>query len=281
MDVDRFTRERARAGTSSAGLVRRPGPGPSASAPSGCCRLGRRYRAAAADLALARRAVPRRSADRRLERAGRRRRASACTRREPRRRVGSVDFLRHRLLAPRARAAAGAARSGSRCCSCRWRSPPSWAIDDPAAALGVVPVEFRTRPTPGGGRRRPLDRRGGGVLQRDLHQQHPGDVPGDRRRHPARARQRGGAIFNGGFIGALARAHDRERQRRELLRFVLPHGLLELSLHRRRLRGRAAARLGDRRPGPPARAARRCAREARAGDGDRARARCRGWCWPG
>ena len=59
MDVDRFTRERAAGWEELAGLVRAGGlAAAAASAPSGCCALGGRYRSAAADLALARRLFP-------------------------------------------------------------------------------------------------------------------------------------------------------------------------------------------------------------------------------
>ena len=89
-----------------------------------------------------------------------------------------------------------------------------WAVDDPAAALGIVPARV-----PGRGRarrrsRRPVDGRGGGVLQHDLHEQHPGDVPRDRRRRPARARQRGGRDLQRRLHRRAARPHDRERQTR-------------------------------------------------------------------
>ena len=192
MDVDRFTRERAAGWDELPRLVRAAGPRPQ--------RLGIGARCCGSAAATAR---PRRTS---RSRAGcspaiRSRGGSsgssptparASTR--PSRAAASLrSFLAHRLLA--------AACSSGRCALALALAllfvpmalAAVWAVDDPAAALGIVPGRV-----PGGGRagrrrRRPVDRRGGRRFSSaDLHQQHPRDVPGRGRRHPARARHRGG-----------------------------------------------------------------------------------------
>src|SRR3954466_13665965 len=68
MDVDRFPRERAAGWEELAGLVREAGTRPQRLGAEPLLRLGRRYRAAAADLALARRLFPNDPQTRKLER---------------------------------------------------------------------------------------------------------------------------------------------------------------------------------------------------------------------
>ena len=148
MDVDRFTRERAAGWDELAALVRSAGTRPQRLGADALLRLGRRYRAAAADLALARRLFPADPATRRLERlVADARQCVYAT--EPRRRsvraflaTGYWRRVRERPLAlvlglallfvPMALAAV-------------------WAVDDPAAALGIVPSEFQDAAAPGGG----------------------------------------------------------------------------------------------------------------------------------
>jgi uncharacterized membrane protein SpoIIM required for sporulation len=226
MDVDRFTRERAAGWEELAALVRGAGTRPQRLGADALLRLGRRYRAAAADLALARRLFPADPATRRLERLVADARQSVYAT-EPRRRsvrafltTGYWRRVRERPLAlilglallfvPMALAAV-------------------WAVDDPAAALGIVPSEFQDAAAPGGG---------------------PGDLStGEEAAFSSSIYTNniqvtflviaGGvllglgsaavAIFNGGFIGALLGLTIENGSSSELLRFVLPHGLLELT----------------------------------------------------
>jgi uncharacterized membrane protein SpoIIM required for sporulation len=226
MDVDRFTRERAAGWEELAALVRAAGTRPQRLGADALLRLGRRYRAAAADLALARRLFPADPATRRLERLVADARQSVYAT-EPRRRsvrafltTGYWRRVRERPLAlilglallfvPMALAAV-------------------WAVDDPAAALGIVPSEFQDAAAPGGG---------------------PGDLStGEEAAFSSSIYTNniqvtflviaGGvllglgsaavAIFNGGFIGALLGLTIENGSSSELLRFVLPHGLLELT----------------------------------------------------
>ena len=155
MDADRFTRERQAGWDELAALVRQAGTKPQRLGPEALLRLGRRYRAAAADLALARRLFPGDPVTRRLERLVTDARQSVYAT-EPRRRslraflaTGYWRRVRERpwllglalalLFVPMALAAV-------------------WAIDDPAAAIGIVPAEFQGAAEPGSGTGEPRDR---------------------------------------------------------------------------------------------------------------------------
>ena len=157
MDVDRFTRERRRLGR--ACRARAPaGTRPQRLGSEALLRLGRRYRAAAADLALARRLFPGHPVTRRLERLVTEARQSVYAT-EARRRslraflaTGYWQRVRERplllglalalLFVPLALATV-------------------WAVDDPAAAIGIVPAELPGRRPSPAPRRGPRDRRGG------------------------------------------------------------------------------------------------------------------------
>jgi uncharacterized membrane protein SpoIIM required for sporulation len=225
MDVDRFMRERAARWDELQELVRAAGPRPQRLGSEPLLRLGRRYRAAAADLALARRLFPGHPVTRRLERLVTDARQSVYAT-EPRRRSlgsffatgywGRVQERRVALLAgiallfvPMALAAV-------------------WAVDDPAAALGIVPGEFQDAAEPGGG----------GGLSTGEEAAFSSTIYTNNIRVTFLV-VAGGVllglgsaavtIFNGGFIGALFGLTIENGTFDELLRFVLPHGLLELS----------------------------------------------------
>jgi hypothetical protein len=103
VDVDRFTRERAAGWEELAGLVQEAGTRPQRLGAEPLLRLGRRYRAAAADLALARRLFPGDPLTHRLERLVTD--ARQCV---------YASEARRRLLAARARAPGAAAdRAGA------------------------------------------------------------------------------------------------------------------------------------------------------------------------
>jgi uncharacterized membrane protein SpoIIM required for sporulation len=226
MDVDRFTRDRTAGWEELAALVREAGSRPQRLGSEALLRLGRRYRAAAADLALARRLFPGQPITRRLERLVTEARQSVYATEARRRSIrgflanGYWQRVRERplllalglalLFVPLALAAV-------------------WALDDPAAALGIVPAEFQGAAEPGAG---------------------PGDLAPEEEAALASAiytnniqvtflAVAGGillglgsaalTIFNGGFIGAIVGLTIENGSIGELLRFVLPHGLLELS----------------------------------------------------
>jgi len=103
-----------------------------------------------------------------------------------------------------------------------------WAVDDPAAALGIVPGEFQDAAEPGGS----------GGLTTGEEAAFSSAIYTNNIRVTFLV-VAGGVllglgsaaltIFNGGFIGALFGLTIENGTFDELLRFVLPHGLLELS----------------------------------------------------
>jgi uncharacterized membrane protein SpoIIM required for sporulation len=103
-----------------------------------------------------------------------------------------------------------------------------WAVDDPAAALGIVPGEFQEAAEPGGG----------GGLTTGEEAAFSSQIYTNNIRVTFVVVAAGVllglgsaavTIFNGGFIGALFGLTIENGTFDELLRFVLPHGLLELS----------------------------------------------------
>ena len=226
MDADRFTRERQAGWDELAELVRRAGTRPQGLGAEALLRLGRRYRAAAADLALARRLFPGHPVTRLLERLVTEARQSVYAT-EPRRRslreflaTGYWQRILERplmlgialalLFVPMALAAV-------------------WAVDDPAAAIGIVPGDFQAAVEPGS---------------------HTGEPATDEAAAASSALYTnniqvtflavaGGVllglgtaavtVFNGGLIGAIFGLTIENGAFDELLRFVLPHGLLELT----------------------------------------------------
>jgi uncharacterized membrane protein SpoIIM required for sporulation len=224
--LDRFVEEREPGWTGLEELLRAAGAKPERLGPNGLRRLGGLYRAAAADLAFARRAYPYDPVARRLERLVADARQAVYADQGARRslrwflttgywrrvleRPWALGVALVLLLAPLALAAV-------------------WAIDDPAAAIGVVPAQFQGAAEPGGG---------------------PGGLSGGD--HAALASQiftnnirvtflaiAGGIfaglgtaavlIFNGGFIGAILGLTIENGSSGELLPLILPHGVLELS----------------------------------------------------
>ena len=225
MDVDRFTRERAAGWEELHELVRAAGPRPQRLASEPLLRLGRRYRAAAADLALARRLYPGHPVTRRLERLVTDARQSVYAT-EPRRR-SLLSFLTtgywHRIWQRR-----GALLAGLALLFVPMALAAAWAIDDPAAALGIVPGEFHEAAEPGGA----------GGLSTGEEAAFSSEIYTNNIRVTFLV-VAGGVllglgsaavtIFNGGFIGAIFGLTIESGTFDELLRFVLPHGLLELS----------------------------------------------------
>ena len=142
MNLDAFVRDRSEAWSRLETLVRDAGRRAESLGPEGVLELGGLYRAAAADLALARRAFPGDPVVARLERlvaAGRTLVYAVPSRR------GALRPVRHaRLLAPRR----GAARCCSRSAAALLFGPAllagAWALDDPGAAAGLVPGEYQS-----------------------------------------------------------------------------------------------------------------------------------------
>ena len=141
MNLDRFERERHETWAELDELVRRAGRRPERLGPAGALRLGALYRGAAADLALARRSFPGDPVVGRLEQLVGRARHLVYD--APSGRGSLLRFFRRgywRLVAERPLALlvaavllfAPAALAGG------------WALEDPGAAIGLVPAEFRS-----------------------------------------------------------------------------------------------------------------------------------------
>jgi uncharacterized membrane protein SpoIIM required for sporulation len=149
VNLERFLTERETAWRELEELVRRARRRPERLGPEGVLRLGTGYRAAAADLALARRRFPGDPVVARLEQlVGRARHLVYAA---PSRRVSAWQFFAHgywRLVVERRRAVAVAAAL--------LFAPAllagAWALDDPGAAGGLVPPEYAavTEPRPEG-----------------------------------------------------------------------------------------------------------------------------------
>jgi uncharacterized membrane protein SpoIIM required for sporulation len=226
MDVDRFTRERAAGWEELASLVRQAGSRPQGLGAERLLALGRRYRSAAADLALARRLFPHDPQTRRLERLVADARQSVYATEARRRSV--VDFLttgywqrvRERplpliialvlMFVPIALSAV-------------------WAIDDPAAALGLVPAQFEDAADPS-------------TRFADLTAEEAAAMSSAVFTNNIQVTFfviAAGVLFGVGsaiamligcsYIGPLIGLTIENGQIGELLRFILSHGLLELS----------------------------------------------------
>jgi uncharacterized membrane protein SpoIIM required for sporulation len=223
--LDRFVDERSAGWDELAELVRVAGRRPERMDPQRLLRLGARYRAAAADLALARRAFPQDPVTRRLERlVGE---ARSCVYADEPRRGSLRGFLTTRypqrvmerpvllavalalMFVPMALAAV-------------------WALDDPGAAVGIVPSQFRAAADPGG-----PGTLGGAQEARLSSEIFTNNI------QVTFLAVAGGlllgigtaavVLYNGGFVGALLGVTVANGAAGEFLRLTVPHGLLELS----------------------------------------------------
>jgi uncharacterized membrane protein SpoIIM required for sporulation len=145
MDVDRFTRERAQGWEELAGLVRDAGSKPQGLGAEKLLRLGRRYRSAAADLALARRLFPHEAQTRRLERLVADARQSVYATEARRRSL--VDFITTGYW-QRVREVPAALIIALVLMFVPMALSAIWAIDDPNGALGLVPTQFEDAADP-------------------------------------------------------------------------------------------------------------------------------------
>ena len=266
MDVDRFTQERAQGWEELAGLVREAGTRPQRLGAERLLRLGRRYRSAAADLALARRLFPGDPLTRTLERLVTD--ARQCVYASEARRRSVVDFITTGYW-QRIRERPIALLAGIALLLVPLTLAAIWAIDDPAAALGVVPAQFQDAadPASGGAALTPGDEAelSSAIFTNNIRVTFVAIAGGILLGIGSAAV----TIFNGGFVGALVGLDDRERPVRRPAAVRAPARAARAELHRGRLLGRAAARLVDDQPRQPD-ARRVAARGGAAGDGDRA-----------
>jgi uncharacterized membrane protein SpoIIM required for sporulation len=225
MRLDRFVAERGGGWDELAELVRLAGRRPERLEPDQLLRLGARYRAAAADLALARRAFPADPVTRRLERLVGEARSSVyadAPRRGSLRGFLATGYWRRIMERPRLLAVALALLLGPMVLAA------VWAVDDPAAAVGIVPSQFRTAADPGGGPG--LGAAAEARLSSEIFTNNIEvtflSVAGGLLLGLGTAAV---VLYNGGFVGALLGITIPNGAAGDFLRLVLPHGLLELT----------------------------------------------------
>ena len=223
-------------------------------------RLGTLYRSAAADLALARRSFPRDP----VRPAARGPRPPRRRRRLPRPRRPLLDRAsssrrtywvriaeRPRLLA----IAAGLLLAPALLAAL-------WAINDPAGALDFIPHDFRGAidpPRTDGNTAGQSTAFAAFLFTNNIRVTIVAFALGI----TAGIGTAIVLVVNGLLLGAVAGGAVEAGNGRAFLEFIIPHGPIELTLRRRLRRRRAAARLGDRRPGERAAAGRRIASEGR------------------
>jgi uncharacterized membrane protein SpoIIM required for sporulation len=224
--LDRFLEEREPGWTGLEELLRQAGAKPERLGPERLRRLGSLYRAAAADLAFARRAYPHDPVTRRLERLVLDARQAVYADAGPRR---SLRWFLSRGYWQRVRERPWALAAALLMLFGPMALAAVWAIDDPAAAIGVVPAEFQGAADPGGGTRS-LSGGDQAALSSEIFTNNirvtflaiAGGIL-------AGLGTAAVTIFNGGFIGAIVGLTIENGSSSDLLRLILPHGVLELT----------------------------------------------------
>jgi uncharacterized membrane protein SpoIIM required for sporulation len=224
--LDRFVDERESGWTSLRSLLDEAGAKPERLGPQRLRRMGSLYRAAAADLAFARRAYPHDAVTRRLERLVIDARQAVYADPGARR---SLRWFLSRGYWQRVRERPWALAAALVLLFVPMALAVVWAIDDPAAAIGVVPAQFQGAADPGGG---PAALSGGdqAALASQIFTNNirvtflaiAGGIFGGLGTAAV-------TIFNGGFTGAILGLTIENGQSGELLRLILPHGVLELT----------------------------------------------------
>jgi uncharacterized membrane protein SpoIIM required for sporulation len=225
MRLDRFVGDRQAAWEELEGLVARAGNRPEKLGVQGVLRLGGLYRRALADLSLARKSFPGDPVERRLEALVLRSRqlVYGAARRSAAIAFFTTGYWRRVAERPLALAAAAALLFVPMALAA------VWALDDPHAALGVVPAEFAGAAEPGDG---------------------PGGLSGNEQAalsskiftnniQVSLLAIAGGAllglgtalvlVYNGTFIGALGGLASGGGHAEPFFTLVVPHGVLELS----------------------------------------------------
>ena len=231
MNLDRFVSEREPGWTALEALLAEAGGRPERLGPARLRELGAVYRAVAADLAFARRTFPRDPVVGRLERlvlAGRQAVYADAPRRQSLLHFLTTGYYRRVAERPVPLAIAAALLFLPMLLA------GLWALDDPAAAIGIVPAEFQGAAEPGSGS-------GAGSLSVAEEAAFSTEIFTNNVRVTFLAVAGGMlaglgtaavTIFNGGFIGALgglsigAGPEVSER----FFSLVVAHGVLELSL---------------------------------------------------
>jgi len=224
--LDRFLEERQRGWTDLEALLREAGAKPEGLGPDKLRRLGRLYRAAAADLAFARRAFPHDPVTRRLERLVIDSRQAVYADAGPRRSLWqflSRGYWRRLLERPWPLAIAALLLLGPMALAA------VWAIDQPEAAIGIVPGQFRGVAEPGSGPSS-LPSAEQAALSSEIFTNNirvtflaiAGGIL-------AGLGTAAVTIFNGGFIGAIIGLTIENGSSASLFELILPHGVLELT----------------------------------------------------
>ena len=226
MKLDRFVQERRPGWTGLEELLLHAGAKPERLGPERLRRLGGLYRAAAADLAFARRAFPHDPVTARLERLVLDGRQAVYADQGARRSVWwflATGYWRRVLERPWALGAALVLLFAPLALAA------VWAIDDPAAAIGVVPSRFQGAAEPGGGP---------GALSAGDQAALSSEIFTNNIRVTFLSIAGGifaglgtaaVLIFNGGFIGAILGLTVESGSSAEFVELVVPHGVLELS----------------------------------------------------
>jgi uncharacterized membrane protein SpoIIM required for sporulation len=224
--LDRFVEERQPGWTGLEELLRHAGAKPERLGPERLRRLGGLYRAAAADLAFARRAFPHDPVTRRLERLVVDGRQAVYADQGARRSVWwflATGYWSRVVERPWALVAAVVLLCAPLALAA------VWAIDDPAAAIGVVPTEFQGAAEPGGGP---------GALSAGDQAALSSQIFTNNIRVTFLAIAGGifaglgtaaVLIFNGGFLGAILGLTVENGSSAGFVELVVPHGVLELS----------------------------------------------------
>ena len=226
MKLERFLDERQPGWTGLEALLREAGAKPERLGPERLRLLGRLYRAAAADLAFARRAFPHDPVTRRLERLVIDGRQAVYAHSGNRRSLWwflHTGYWQRVLERPWPLAIAVLLLFGPLVLAA------VWAMDDPAAAIGIVPGEFQGAAEPGGGAGA-LSAGDQSALSTQIFTNNirvtflavAGGILGGLGTAAV-------TIFNGGMIGAIIGLTIENGQSSELLRLIVPHGVLELS----------------------------------------------------
>jgi uncharacterized membrane protein SpoIIM required for sporulation len=224
--LDRFVEERRPGWTGLEELLASAGAKPERLGPERLRRLGSLYRAAAADLAFARRAFPHDPVTRRLERLVVEGRQAVYADQGARRSLWwflSTGYWRRVRERPWALVAALVLLFAPLVFA------TVWAIDDPAAAVGVVPGQFQGAAEPGGGP---------GALSGSDQAALSSEIFTNNIRVTFLAIAGGifaglgtaaVLIFNGGFAGAILGLTIEGGSSGRFFELVVPHGVLELS----------------------------------------------------
>jgi len=222
----RFVAERERDWAELDALLARVGSLPDRLAAPDLLRAGALYRAAAADLALARRAFPGDPLTGRLERLVLRARQVVYAGEPRRARLGhflATGYWRRVAERPRLLALSALLLFAPQVLAALW------ALDDPGAAIGVVPAQFAGAAEPGSGP---------GTLSAEEQAALSSEIFTNNIRVTFLAVAAGVTLglgtaallmFNGLFIGAIAGLAIGYGEAARLFELIVPHGVLELS----------------------------------------------------